>query len=76
MTGHVAIERRGPKAMADDRTLGCNGLFIRAHAGPSAEFETPEAALAAGRRATNRAPLAKIIANPDERFAIRGGLAS
>lgn len=61
MRTYIAIERRGRYARADDRHLGVNRQFIRAHGDRAKRFKTEEEAFDAGRNALNRAPGSSIV---------------
>lgn len=61
MRTFIAIERRGRYARADDRHLGLNRQFVRAHGGKIKHFASEAAAFTAGSSALNRAPGAGIV---------------
>lgn len=67
MRTFIAIERRGRYARADDRHLGLNRQFVRAHGGKIKHFASDLEAYAAGQRALNRAPGAGIVVVPMEK---------
>jgi hypothetical protein len=56
MKTFICIERRGRYVRADDRQLGLNRQFVRAHGGKTKHFASEEAAFTAGCDALNRAP--------------------